>query len=360
VITLATAGVFLLVPGPVRLMPSSMTAAQVLVLGLGTTLGVIGQAVWVAAALRRSGFRWAWRVRVLPYTWHPVRVGLPMIGWVLAYAAISQVGVAVVLRVAFSHGGVSIYTYSDLIFQVPYGILGVSLLTVLMPRIADAVARGDTPAILANLGRGARYAIVALVPVAVAVSVLAPALAKVMFVGRIDIAGAELIGKTAAASAFGLAPFALVMLQLRVFYAGNDTRTPALINAAMVATKIGVISIAAATLPSQVVVITLGVGSSLSYVVGAMVGHLLLRRRYGLLGFRHVAKTLRRVGAAALVAGGCSLMAVVAVKAAVPEPRIAALVELGVGAVIGLAVFLLAAKVIGITELRNVRALIVN
>jgi putative peptidoglycan lipid II flippase len=40
VITLATAGVFLLVPGPVRLMPPSMTTAQVLVLGLGATLVV--------------------------------------------------------------------------------------------------------------------------------------------------------------------------------------------------------------------------------------------------------------------------------------------------------------------------------
>ncbi|NKU87506.1 hypothetical protein GS884_07625 [Rhodococcus hoagii] len=44
-----------------------------------------------------------------------------------------------------------------------------------------------------------------------------------------------------ALSAFGLAPFALVMLQMRVFYAGNDMRTPALINIAMVSMKIAVV-----------------------------------------------------------------------------------------------------------------------
>jgi len=228
-----------------------------------------------------------------------------------------------------------------------------------MPRIARAVASADTSAILTDLGRGARYSIVALVPVTAAVSILAPALAKVMFLGRVDVAGAGLIGTTAAAAAFGLAPFALVMLQMRVFYAANDTRTPALINLAMVATKVGAILIAAATLPAHAVAITLGVASSLSYLVGATVAHLLLRHRYGLLGFHHVAATLRRVGAAAAIAGGCCLAAVVTANAVVSEPRLAALLGLGVGTTVGLTTFLLAAKAIGIPELRNARALLV-
>ncbi|NKV45407.1 hypothetical protein GS926_09765 [Rhodococcus hoagii] len=42
---------------------------------------------------------------------------------------------------AFSHDGVSTYTYADLLFQMPYGVLAVSLLTVLMPRIARAVRK---------------------------------------------------------------------------------------------------------------------------------------------------------------------------------------------------------------------------
>ncbi len=358
VIVVITVAVFLAAPGPVTLTPSSMTVTQVTVLGVGTTVGVAMQALWAVVALRRSGFRWSWQVRILPYTWRPVRVGLPLIGWVVAYAAISQVGVSVALRVAFDHAGVSIYTYADLIFQVCYGILGVSLLTVLMPRIAHAVARADTTAVVADLGRGARYAIVALIPVTVAVSVFAPALSTVIFVGQVDVDAAQLIGVTAAAAAFGLAPLAVVMLQMRVFYAGNDARTPALINAAMVATKIAVIVVAAALLPSHLVVIMLGVGASLSFVVGATVGHILLRRRYGLLGFHQVAATLRRVGTAALIAGVCSLAVVVIAETAVNQPRIAALVAVGAGATTGLAIFLLAARRIGIPEIRTVRALL--
>lgn len=360
VIVVLTAGLFVLAPGSVTLTPSSMTSTQVLILGVGTSAGIVAQAVWVAVALRRTGFRWSWRVRLVPYTWRPVRVGAAVIGWVVAYALISQVGVAVALRVAFVNGGVSVYTYADLLFQVPYGVLGVTLLTVLMPRISRAVAQSDTSAILADLGRGARYSIVALVPVTAAVIILAPALAKVMFLGRVDVAGAAQIGTTAAAAAFGLAPFALVMLQMRVFYAANDSRTPALINLAMVVTKVGAILIAAATLPPYAVVVMLGVASSLSFLVGAGLAHFLLRRRYGLLGFYLVAETLRRVGTAATIAGGCCLAVVFFANAFVSEPRRAALLALILGTAVGLTTFHLSAKAIGIPELRNARALLMT
>jgi putative peptidoglycan lipid II flippase len=59
--------------------------------------------------------------------------------------------------------------------------------------------------------------VVALVPAAVAMTLLGPMLTTVMFIGRVDVDAARLIGISLALSAFGLAPFALVMLQLRVF-----------------------------------------------------------------------------------------------------------------------------------------------
>ena len=59
-----------------------------------------------------------------------------MAGWVLGYVVVSQVGVFVITRVANNYqGGLTTFTNADLLFQVPYGILGVSLLTALMPRM---------------------------------------------------------------------------------------------------------------------------------------------------------------------------------------------------------------------------------
>jgi len=357
-VVLATAGVFVLVPGPVTLTPSSMTTAQVLVLGLGTTAGIVVQAVWTVGALRATGFRWSWRVRPLPYTLRPVRSGARVLTWIGLYVAVSQLGVVCVLRVAFSHGGVSTYTYADLLFQVPYGILGVSLLTVLMPRVADAVASGDRNALVSDIGRAACYSVVALVPASVAMMLLGPMLTTVVFVGRVDLDAARLIGTALAVAAFGLAPFALVMLQLRVFYAENDMRTPALINVAMVSTKVVVVAVCAATLPNEIVVATLPAAGSLSYVVGAACGHLVLRRRYGLLGFHAVLETLSRVLWASVIAGVVCVAAVGGAYLLLDDPRQAAAAALLMAAAAGVPAFLLAARTIGIPEIGHARTLI--
>ncbi|MFC9788519.1 murein biosynthesis integral membrane protein MurJ [Rhodococcus sp. NPDC127528] len=357
-IVIATVGIFAVMPGPVTLAPASMTTAQILVLGLGTTAGIVAQAAWSVRALRCTGFRWNWRVRPIPYTWRPIRVGTKLLSWVVLYVVISQVGVAVILRVAFSHGGVSTCTYADLLFQVPYGILGVSLLTVLMPQIAHAAAVGDHDALVADMGRAARYSMVALVPAAVAMTLLGPMLTTVMFLGRVDVESARLIGIALALSAFGLPPFAPVMLQLRVFYADNDMRTPALVNLAMVATKIGVVALSVTTLPDTAIVVTLPVASSLSYLVGAVAGHLILRHRYGLLGFHAVLETFARALWASIVAGVVCILAVGISHRLLDNPRTAAAATLTAVFVLGAPTFLVAAQRIGIPEVRIAKALL--
>ncbi|WP_336084181.1 murein biosynthesis integral membrane protein MurJ [Nocardia sp. SSK8] len=358
VIVLATCAMFVVLPGPVTLTPASMTTAQILTLGIGTTAGIAGQAVWVVVALRRDGFRWSWRVRPLPYTWRPVRVGLPVLGWLLVYAVISQVGVAITMRIAFDHGGVSVYTYAELLFQVPYGILAASVLTVLMPRISRAAAAGDQAAVVADLARGARYLSVALIPMTMAMSLLGPAFTALVFTGRVEADSAALIGTAVACSAFGLAPFALVMLQMRVLYAYHDTRTPAILNLVMVTVKVGILVLAATVLGDRAVIVMLGVAGSLAYVAGAVTGHVLLRRRHGLLGFATVAVTVGRVAAATGLAGLAGLGALVATRVTVTAAAIEQFAAPAAGAVAAVLVFVLAAHVIGIPELRAVRAMV--
>ncbi|WP_245745844.1 murein biosynthesis integral membrane protein MurJ [Nocardia altamirensis] len=358
VIVMLTGAVFVLLPGPVTLTPASMTTAQVLTIGVGTTAGIVGQTGWLVAALRRNGFTWSWRVRPLPYTWRPVRSGLPVLGWLLLYAGISQIGVAITMRVAFDHGGVSIYTYAELLFQVPYGILAASVLTVLMPRISRAAALGDHTAVITDLSRGARYLCTALIPVAMAMSLLGPEFAELVFTGRVDADAARLIGTAVACSTFGLAPFALVMLQMRVFYADNDTRTPTLINFGMVLTKVTVLAVSATMLPNELVIVMLSVASSLAYVAGATIGHILLRRRHGLLGFSAVAVTVHRVIWATALAGAAGLAAIALIQHKIHTPTLDQLATLAAGAAVGTAVFLLATHLIGIPEIRTARTLL--
>ena len=63
---ICTIAIFFALPGPKTLTPSSMTTAQVLVLGIGTTLGIVAQAFVLMPFLRKSGFHWKWRFRARP------------------------------------------------------------------------------------------------------------------------------------------------------------------------------------------------------------------------------------------------------------------------------------------------------
>ncbi|MGW4631858.1 lipid II flippase MurJ [Nocardia sp. NPDC004415] len=214
-----------------------------------------------------------------------------MLGWLLVYAVISQIGVVITMRIAFDHGGVSVYTYAELLFQVPYG-------------------------------------------------------------------SAALIGTAVACSAFGLAPFALVMLQMRVFYAHNDTRTPAVLNLLMVTVKVGTLVLAATVLGDRAVIVMLSVAGSAAYVVGAVAGHVMLRRRHGLLGFSTVAVTVGRVVTATVLAGVAGVGALVAARLTIAVSATERLAAPAAGAVAAILVFAVAACVIGIPEFRAVRAML--
>ena len=114
--------------------------------------------------------------------------------------------------------------------------------------------------------------------------VLGPAIGTLVFGhGRTTVGEARQIGVVLALSAFGLVPLAITMLQLRVFYAIKDARTPTLVNVGMVAVKVLACLGAAAVLPDRYLVAGLAVATGLSYVAGTVAGEVLLRRRFGAL-----------------------------------------------------------------------------
>lgn len=353
VIVIATLGAFLAMPGPTTLAPATISTAQILVLGAGTTVGIVGQAVWCVVILRRTGFRWRWKVRIVPYTLRPLRIGSQMAGWILLYVIASQVGVAVATRVAFDHQSVSTYAYADLLVQLPYGVVAVSILTVLAPRMAGAAAGGHDETLRAQLRLGARYLSALLIPVAGAFVVVAPTVTSAIFIGRVAAADAELIGDAVAVSMFGLPALGLVMLQLRACYSAGDTRTPALINVLMVLVKVSVIMLGTTLAPAVPTVVVLCVSGSTSYVVGAVAGHFALRRRYGLLGFRRVAETGTRAAVVTVVAAALAALTMGVARAEIELPTefLGAAVVATIGAAVGAAAFASLLRIVKVPEI---------
>jgi putative peptidoglycan lipid II flippase len=366
VIMIVTVLVFWLVPGPSSLSPTTITTAQILVIGIGTTLGIAAQALVLIPALRSVDFHWQWRFRARPNEVGRMREVGSLAGWVLGYVVASQLGVSVIQKVGFADGGLTIFTNADLLFQVPYGILVVSLLTAIMPRMSRAAVRGDNAAVVADLSLGSRLSVVALLPITAGLIVLGPALGVTLFAyHNTSIAGGRLIGSSLAWSAFGLLPFALVMLQLRVFYAMRNGRTPTLINVFMVATKVALVLITNVAfhhpratsrdlLPSVHAVEWLNVATSMSYVVGAVVGHFLLTRRLGHLGYRAVVATAIRVGVASALGAVAAYGVVRACESGFGRGHVGSLSGLVLGGIVGAAVLAVVAWRMRIPEVQDI------
>src|SRR5258708_16363766 len=103
------------------------------------------------------------------------------------------------------------------------------------------------------------------VPPALIRAVLGPPLAQAMFGhGSTSAASARYLGVVLAVFALGLLPYTVTNLQLRVFYAMRDNRTPALIGAAAMTARITPSLTTLAIVPPPAVVAALGVGFGLS------------------------------------------------------------------------------------------------
>ena len=351
---------------------SSFSTTDVIVLSLGTTLGIVAQALILIPSWRKVGFRWKWRTDFRGVGLGELRA---LAVWVIGYVVIGQLGFVVATNVAnvasrTEPGALTQWTYAALLFQLPYGILGVSLLTALMPNMSRAARDHDWERVKKYLADGTRLTGVGLLPISVAFWVLAVPM-TVLFFDNLQFTGdaARSTGLILAASSFGVLPYAITLLQLRVFFAVKDTRTPTLIMVGIVAVRV-VLSLLCLLLPGHWIATGLAVSFSIAFVVGAVIGQVVLRRRFGRLGTKLVIFDLVRTAAASLaglaVATPVYLLLVTAFSGqnawnldgltGVPLlelGKIAIAITLAAASVAGLVGFLVAGLVFGVPDIKR-------
>jgi len=283
---------------------STVSGGGVLLLGIGTTLGIIVQTVALIPALRKVGFRWRPR---FDFRRAELTEISRMAVWMLAYVVSTQITFVVTTRLANAasvhvpDAGVSAYNYSYALFLLPYAIIGVSVTTALLPRMSRHAAEGRFSLVRDDFSASIRLSSVILVPAALLLAVLGPPLCEFLFsYGSSSVAGARYIGEAFAAFSLGLVPFVIFQLLLRVFYALHDSRTPAIIGfLTMIATVIGNF-IAAAVLPAGEVVIGLAFVYGITSVFSVMIAWRLLTKRVGSLDGRVVTRSLVRMHVASI------------------------------------------------------------
>lgn len=314
-VIITTVAVYAAMPGEISTHPVRMGEPKLLVLGIGTALGIATQLLIMTVSLGRSGFRfrwrWGWDGRLSEFG------GLA--GWVVLYTLVSQAGMVVITRVTGqgTTGSVATFNYAWLLSQVPYGVLGVSLLTALMPRISRAAAANDTSGFVADLSLGTRMSAVLLMPISALMVVAGGPIGVAFFsLGASDVTAADRLGWALAAAALGVVPFAITMLQLRAFYAMKDARTPTLINVIMVVVRSVLCYLALAVLDPRDLVIGVTGAMSVSFGVGALAGQLWLHFRVGRLRSRRTLGGIARTLAATGLGCSCSVAVLAGLRTA--------------------------------------------
>jgi putative peptidoglycan lipid II flippase len=307
VVAIATLVVYLLVPGELSVDPVQMGNTKLLVLAVGTSLGVFAQTGVLLVAIQRQhiSLRPLWGIDE-----RLKRFGAMAAAMVL-YVLISQLGLVIGNQIASTAAasGPAIYNYTWLVLMLPFGMIGVTVLTVVMPRLSRNAAADDTRAVLADFSLATRLTTITLIPIVAFMTVGGPAMGSALFAyGHFGGVDAGYLGAAISLSAFTLIPYGLVLLELRVFYAREQPWTPIVIILVITSVKIvGSVLAPHVTGDPKLVAGYLGLANGLGFLAGAIVGHYLLRRallpRGGHLLGADQARTILVTTAASLLAG---------------------------------------------------------
>jgi putative peptidoglycan lipid II flippase len=324
--------------------------ALVLLIGLGTTAGVVVMALALLPPLMRLHTH----LRFLPRWRHPaVLLMLRLSGWTVGYVVVNQISLLIVTILANgTDGGPFIYISAYAFFQLPHGLFAVSLMTTFTPELARAATRDNLPALRMQVSRGIRLAALVIVPAsALYIGLARPIIVALLQRGSFNAADASAVADTLLAFSVGLLPFSVYLFAMRAFYARHDTFTPFWLNCIENAVNVAL----AFPLYAWLGIPGLALAFALAYTVAAVITMVVLRAQLHGIDGAQLWSSLSRIVAAGAVAGGVSW----AVGEVVGWTSFAqAVLAVVAGAVAGGAVYLGALVLLRVEELSAIRALV--
>jgi putative peptidoglycan lipid II flippase len=332
---------------------SAIPTTGVLILGIGTTAGVALQGLAPWLYMRRVGYRFRFGSGIVdPRFGRLLRLSTYMAG----YVATNMAGLWVALFLANQvQGGVAAYQYAFIFFQLPHGLLAVSIATAIFPALAERAVQGDLRTFADELGQGLRAIGFFVLPAIAGYLAIAPPLVDLLLKhGLTTQASADLVSMILRTWAVGIFFFSTFYLLLRGFYALGDTRTPMLINLAAFAVNVGLDLMAFAVLDDpRYQVAGLAAGHGASYAVASVLALRLMVKRVGPEVVRGYASTLMKIVAASAATGLAAWSVSGLVSGAIePGSTPGTLLQVLAGTGIGLLVYAGIAKVMHLEEIR--------
>ena len=276
-------------------------------LAIGVVCGSLGHLLVQVWSVRRLGFRYSPRIDTTdPEARHALRLMAPR---ALGLGA-GQVTFVVVTSLAslLGPGAITAYNVAFTLVQIPIGVIGVPLATVVFPSLSRKVGLGNEEEYVSLLTRALRLLIFALVPVGGLLAVLRRPIVAVLF-PAFEPAVVDLTANTLLLFLVGLVAHALITVLARAFYARQDTRTPvaAAILAVVINSSLAFVLVGPLGLPG------IGLAIAIAAWIEAVVLLWLLERRlagFGVAGLIRVGLEAA-VGTAVAAAIGLGVMTLI-------------------------------------------------
>lgn len=281
---------------------------QIQLLGWGTTLGIIVQALILIPVVKRSG------IRLRPiFGVAGLGKSFSLAGWTLVYVLISQLGYLITVNVATSAAvrsaqagiatgvGFTPFTSAYYIMLLPYSIVTISIVTALLPHLSKLAIEKNVEEVKKQLIRAIRLCGVVTVPSSIAFLLFGSLMTEVLYFG-ISSEDSRYIGYVLSALSLGLVAFSINLILIRGFNAFEDTKTQVLSILIINIISSGLSYLFLEILKSDQVTIGLGLAFALSYVVGLFVTISLLKKHVGRFEYSQFVGQHLRLYSASLLA----------------------------------------------------------
>ena len=329
-----------------------------LLLGLGTTAGVAVMALAHIPSLRASGYglRWRWEPR------HPaVRELIRLSTWTFGYVIANQVVLQFVIWAASPRDGdYAVYSLAySTFFLLPHGVFAVSIMTGLQPELAEAFLDRKRGRFRNRLAQSLQSIIAIMVPAAAGYIVLSRPIVSLVRNGDLSSAGSRLLADTLQIFALGLPAFSVYLLLMNALKAMRSTKATYQVNVVECALNI---VLASAAYKLGFGVQGLAFGMAAAYVICAFLAFWVVSQRTKGLHSDAILSGLARVFLAAATMAVSTAVASYCLDWLFVRPdafmsmgtRIGLLLQVGASVGVGVSVYAVVGRRIGITELDSI------
>lgn len=194
---------------------------------ISVTVGGVLQLGWLVLACRKAGV--SLRLK-RPRLYADVRRLLKLILPAALGAGVVQINLAISTALAgglLAAGSISYIYYADRLNQLPLGLIGIGLGTILLPTVSRLLSNGKEAEAMETQNRGIELALFLTLPAAAAFVFAAEPIIRGLFQhGAFTARDTILCGWALSAFSIGLPSYVLVKVLTPGFYARSDTRTP--------------------------------------------------------------------------------------------------------------------------------------